>query len=626
MWTHPGDVLRTVLTVSVLYALASRSAWSQLPRAPKYADALAGLTSDVWPLQDNPLLRDLSLAAGSRSGDRTGVNASSLTVVSSLPAAAVMALPVLSGLRGIVARGAFRGNAGDSWFAEQVWKREEGPGKEPPEGEEMASGGGDLEGEDRRAQALEPLTETLDVEVFGALFPAVGVSLAWVWVTVGGLRAACGCSTRLERLSLALAWGGVYYFSQQDDYQHHHYLALVLCLLVFLGADTAASVRLSLMGIGAPVLRTSVSLLYLWTAVAKLNPNWLGGETLRHTGSPWFVSLVEDTVGRHVFLGASELWAALAVTTVILELFLVIGFQIPKLWPPVLVTGIGMHVGFEQCGISIGHFSYLMMALYLLVLPTSVIRYLPGQRQLLGLLGMSPGPFLGLSDLSEKRALAIALPLSFIASVSTGYLMVSGRDGIIGFAASVSVSAMIGWHVISLLGETSISAQTRRCWMHLFACVLIVMMTRTSPDLRAADVEWSHYFARHGSMKSAIDRYEALLSVDPDFADGYAELSVFYAVPGDTQNLEKTRENNLHVLTELNPEHLRALSGHVQFLAQMGEDSGSLCDWVSKLEAVALRKTYQVCDGSECENEQRYAARMAMPLVQQIQDQHCGQR
>jgi hypothetical protein len=129
----------------------------------------------------------------------------------------------------------------------------------------------------------------------------------------------------------------------QQTYSSH----LVLCTLLLLYLALARSdTRLSLAalhrrrsGAGTPdtvpwwpqlLMLTQVGVVYLFTALSKMNPVFLSGEPLE--GWTWFS-------------GPAWLFRALALGTVAAELFLVAGLWVPRVRVLAVLAGVGLHAG-----------------------------------------------------------------------------------------------------------------------------------------------------------------------------------------------------------------------------------------------------------------------------------------
>lgn len=164
----------------------------------------------------------------------------------------------------------------------------------------------------------------------------------------------------LPRLLLPLAttlYGWAYFSSQLDAYQHHYLVWLLLVLACFVprapdphGRITSWAVRLMLV---------QLAIVYLWAAISKLTPLWLDGSALFIQVADGEVRGLIDAIG----------FGTVAKLVLVSELALAALVWWRRAWLPALALGVGLHVGVELVGLEIGLFSYLMFAVYLLVIP-----------------------------------------------------------------------------------------------------------------------------------------------------------------------------------------------------------------------------------------------------------------
>ncbi|MBZ0237543.1 MAG: HTTM domain-containing protein [Deltaproteobacteria bacterium] len=173
----------------------------------------------------------------------------------------------------------------------------------------------------------------------------------------------------LARVALPLAaalYGWAYFSSQLDSYQHHYLMWLLLVILCFaprapdpLPRGAAPDAPRSVASWAIRLALVQCSIVYLWAAIAKMTPLWLDGTALYiQVRDGWARELIES-------IGFARVsWLVLAA-----ELFLAAALWFRKLWLPGFVAGVGLHVGIETIGLEIGLFSYLMIAVYLLLLP-----------------------------------------------------------------------------------------------------------------------------------------------------------------------------------------------------------------------------------------------------------------
>jgi uncharacterized membrane protein YphA (DoxX/SURF4 family) len=162
-------------------------------------------------------------------------------------------------------------------------------------------------------------------------------------VVVGGLGLLAsltllvGYRARLSSLVLAGSLAFLYLVDQNFWANHMYFLALMLMLLSLIESDRALSIRA---GWGSdavvalwPVLlmKIQLSLVYFFTAVAKINPHYLSGDVLGDR------SILPAVLQPPIVL------SGLAVVSIAAELFLAFALWIPRLRLWAFVLGLGLH-------------------------------------------------------------------------------------------------------------------------------------------------------------------------------------------------------------------------------------------------------------------------------------------
>lgn len=183
----------------------------------------------------------------------------------------------------------------------------------------------------------------------------------------------------------AVLFGGytwAWSMSMLDSYQHHYLLSLLLLSLIWTGSDTAGELKeqgLSKSQKPDPahvMLTTSCAIVYIFTAITKLAPDWRSGEALRRiAGGNEAIGALRGALG----LEGDSFWPTLALLTITLQLlcstaFIMAGqrsrFQSRR--SQILISLLGLapltfHIGAESLGLKIGWFSYYMVALTLVL-------------------------------------------------------------------------------------------------------------------------------------------------------------------------------------------------------------------------------------------------------------------
>ncbi|GEM_PF-610452 len=184
------------------------------------------------------------------------------------------------------------------------------------------------------------------------------VVLLFLVTFVGGMGMVLGVFGRAAAIMVA-ASAGIALLADQQVYSNH---ALLLVLVATLIAMSGAHRALSILGWlrrraarramrnadagppdGRPItervpywpaflIRALLSSVYLWTAIAKVNPDYLAGDVFAHFGNE-LMQLLEPVL------------PALAVASILTELFVGIALWVRPLFPLALLAGVGLHVG-----------------------------------------------------------------------------------------------------------------------------------------------------------------------------------------------------------------------------------------------------------------------------------------
>ncbi len=314
--------------------------------------------------------------------------------------------------------------------------------------------------------------------------------------------AAAGVQLKRTLPLLALSYGATYFWSQLDSYQHHYLVAVVLLILAG-AAWLSERPGGALPGWSMRLVRVQLAILYFWTAVTKAEPQFLSGEVLQPLlTEQWAIDWIQSTAAR---LGQEPitLYGALSWGALILEVFLVLAMLFPERlrWPG-LILGLGLHVTIELAGFKIGNFSYLMVVMYVLLLPPGLFAKWAALKR--GL----PGPAWGwLSAAVGLLALAIAwlpVPSSAVLGLLIAGLTLAciwGSSGLRLLSPALAAIALVGLHAST--------DQLRDFYRYM------------GGDARArADTE------------QAIYAYEQVISIDPDYFSGTVRLGDLYRASG----------------------------------------------------------------------------------------------
>jgi hypothetical protein len=179
--------------------------------------------------------------------------------------------------------------------------------------------------------------------------------------------------------------------SMLDSYQHHYFVSLILLCFVFFPQTSALELRkqkqakpLLRPGSGFSLLGATVTVVYTFTAIAKMDAQWLAGHTMRQISSAERVFAPLADYAGSLGVEREHFWSLLATAVIPQELLLALCYlfavhqdrlasRIPRVLCAVgFVLAVVLHVGAEAMGLQIGWFSYYMLLLaccFLLPLP-----------------------------------------------------------------------------------------------------------------------------------------------------------------------------------------------------------------------------------------------------------------
>ncbi|BDZ65049.1 HTTM domain-containing protein [Agromyces mangrovi Wang et al. 2018] len=175
--------------------------------------------------------------------------------------------------------------------------------------------------------------------LWGAPSPSVAfVLFIYIMTLVGAMGMALGALGRAAPSMVGLACL-LALLADQQVYSNHALLLLLLSILLAL-SDAHRTLSILRRNRGpvqvaywpAFLIRALLSSVYLWTAIAKVNGDYLAGDVFAHFGN--------DLMGL-----LAPVLPALAVTSIVTELFVGIALWVRPLFPLALLAGIGLHTG-----------------------------------------------------------------------------------------------------------------------------------------------------------------------------------------------------------------------------------------------------------------------------------------
>jgi hypothetical protein len=346
---------------------------------------------------------------------------------------------------------------------------------------------------------------------------------------------ACGAVTRVALPIATALYAWLYFSSQLDAYQHHYLVAVVLVIACFVpwqrppGAALATPVR----AWALRLVLVELAIMYLWAAFSKLDGAWLDGTIMElMRGAPRAV--IDATVGTHV--------AAWIVP--IVELALAATIWIPRAWPVAAPLGIAFHVAIALSGLEIGLFAWLMIAMYVFVVPevvwTKIARTITKIRPRAS----------GLGPRGVRARWIVAVGASVIGVVIAWWCRIPDA-----------------WWVAIVVAIVPIVAVARRgvAAAHVVAIVLWVVVDRVSPVASDYYRYWDGALRQLGRPYEAERVDRAWVAAFPDDGAPHYRLGQTLLAIDDPSGLDE-----LHVAQRLEPGRARAYVAEARWLASRG--------------------------------------------------------
>ncbi len=359
---------------------------------------------------------------------------------------------------------------------------------------------------------------------------------AWAFVLV-----ACGVATRWVLLVATAIYGWLYFGSQLDSYQHHYLVWLMLLLACFVPwerpVDVVPATRIRSWAMR--LILVQLAILYFWAAVSKCNSAWFDGTTLGQQIHTSMRGLISSTVG---FKVASSL-------VVLTEFTLAATIWHKRTWWIAAPLGLALHIGILWTGFEIGLFAWLMIGLYILVIPDAFWVVIAERFDTVrGIRRVVADWFTG--------ALGWA-SLVVCAAISVVLILVARFD----YARPVGFVLVVA--VIALAIRTRPVA--RLALAHFLAFMLWTGVDRSTNT--AADYYrfWGGSSRRLGDPKTAELAYRRMTEVAPNEGSGHYQLGRLLITRGDESGLAE-----LHLAQQLEPLKARAYVAEARWLAAHG--------------------------------------------------------
>ncbi len=217
----------------------------------------------------------------------------------------------------------------------------------------------------------------------GAMLPTPTPAL-YVGLMLGiGALAFAGAVGGASRTHLALVtagWTWGWSMSLLDTWQHHYLLTLLLTCLC-LSARGVGRDGVVADGWAWRLAASTVAIVYLYAAIAKIDGDWLAGDDLRVAAHAALAPVV-DILGPSAF-------QVLAIGAIVTEFSLCIAYiaslwidRLPALrWPLAVAgtVGAGFHIAIQESGFKIGWFSaYMVLSSCVFLMPEGALQRVAG--------------------------------------------------------------------------------------------------------------------------------------------------------------------------------------------------------------------------------------------------------
>ena len=374
------------------------------------------------------------------------------------------------------------------------------------------------------------------------LYSAGELVLAYLFVV-----AACGLLTRFVLPIAAAIYGWLYFSSHLDSYQHHYLVWLLLVLACFVPwqRPADASPRTPVRSWALRLVCIQLGILYFWAAISKLNSAWLDGRTLSGQLHGSVRSLIDATVG---IQGAAWL-------VVLTELVLAATVWNKRTWWLAALLGLALHAGILVTNLDIGLFAWLMLGLYILLIPDRVWTWLAERRPLStvrGLAGVIAGWFSG-----------SARWLVWAAAAGIGLVLAAASRFDHGWPVGLALLGALVVATAALRSRVSVAALAAAHLLALFTWTAVDRTTHTTYDYFRL---WGGSAKRLGDPKTAEYAYRRGTEVAPHEGNGHYQLGklLLDRGAGDEGIAELERAQDLE------PLRARAYVAEARYLATKG--------------------------------------------------------
>jgi hypothetical protein len=361
--------------------------------------------------------------------------------------------------------------------------------------------------------------------------------------------AAFGVATRWVLPAATAIYAWLYFGSQLDSYQHHYLVSMLLLCACFVPwqrpRDAAATSRVATWAVR--LMLVELGIMYLWAAISKMNGAWTNGTTLSTQIIGAMRHLVDATVGVPL---ASKL-------VIVVELTLAALVWQPRFAFIAAPLGLLFHAGILFSGLEIGLFAWLMLAIYLFVIPDRV--------------------YVALARICEPLAKAFTLVAGWfdgvlgwvvwLAGIALGLVLAmlsrfeyAGRVGVVLLVVTIAGTAT------AIVRTPKARRLTAIGLAHLTAFTVWLATDRASTVAIDYYRFWGGTSRRLGDSAASERAYRELIAVAPDEPAGHFQLGRMLLTQGKSQEAL----DELHEAQRLSPGDARPFTVEARWLASHG--------------------------------------------------------
>lgn len=371
--------------------------------------------------------------------------------------------------------------------------------------------------------------------IFGPIAPErAGFAIGQLLCAYAFVLVACGVATRIVLPVATAIYGWLYFGSQLDSYQHHYLVWLMLVLTCFVPwqrpGDAVPATRVRSWALR--LMLVQLAIVYFWAAVSKLNGAWLDGSTLSQQIHGGARTLIESTVK----------FPAASVFVVLTELVLAATIWSKRTWFVAAPLGLALHIGILWTGLEIGLFAWLMIGLYIFVIPDHIWVWL-----------------------AERTRFTVQWPAGAFGWVMFAAAAAGGV--VLALVARFDYARPVGFALLAALIGFAIRTRpvVKLAIAHLAAFALWTAVDRSTSTAADYFRFWGGSSRRLGDANTAEQAYRRMTQVAPHEGGGHYQLGRLLLARGDESGLAE-----LHLAQRLEPLKSRAYVAEARWLAAKG--------------------------------------------------------